>query len=532
VPATRRTSARLRHARLALARYDELEVDGDGARPGDIQVEASARARCRRRVNLVVRAIAHTFDARRRRAVGSRLVATLIPHGRAGVGRRDRGRLMAAKGLLAGIVEFSPDDLLELATELEGHPDNVAPALFGGLTIAWSTPEGPRHKKLIVHRGVSPLVLVPEHEMSTALARSPAARVGAARGRGVQRLAVGAARRGAHPEPRAAPAGHRGQAAPELPRQAMPETDRLIRVLRAAGHPAVVSGAGPSILVLASDPSERADAIRLVEESAETRVAGAAARGRLPGRDGRRRRALASARRSARYAPVHRFVARLAARGRRRRTAARRASGDVRPGVRIGPHPEGDASSAFPTAARAFPSNHLHFALAHVCAPAHDTARAGDQLSWVGNSRDQGKGTNPVTNGTDHADVSVANRTRLNGLKVAELQELAASLGIAGASKRRKGDLVDLISAHQDGAESPALVDQALVTVEPTSPAPAEEAPRRPPPRLRSRAPVDEAPAAEAPPRPVRPPRPLRPSRLPPRPLRPSRRMPRPTPRP
>ena len=73
--------------------------------------------------------------------------------------------------------------------------------------------------------------------------------------------------------------------------EAMPETDRLIRVLRAAGHPAVVSGAGPSILVLASDPSERADAIRLVEESADT-VAGAAARRRLPRRDGRRRRAL------------------------------------------------------------------------------------------------------------------------------------------------------------------------------------------------------------------------------------------------
>ena len=36
----------------------------------------------------------------------------------------------------------------------------------------WITPEGPRHKKLMVHRGVSPLILVPEHEMSTALARS------------------------------------------------------------------------------------------------------------------------------------------------------------------------------------------------------------------------------------------------------------------------------------------------------------------------------------------------------------------------
>ena len=96
-----------------------------------------------------------------------------------------------------------------------------------------------------------------------------------------------------------------------------------------------------------------------------------------------------------------------------------------------------------------------------------------------------------MTNGTDHADVSVANRTRLNGLKVAELQELAASLGIAGASKRRKGELVELISAHQDGAEAPALVDQTLLTVEPTSAAPAAEAPAAPE--------APEAPAAEAP---------------------------------
>ena len=56
-----------------------------------------------------------------------------------------------------------------------------------------------------------------------------------------------------------------------------------------------------------------------------------------------------------------------------------------------------------------------------------------------------------MTNATDHADASVANRTRLSALKVAEPQELAVSLGIVGASKRRKGELVELISARQDG---------------------------------------------------------------------------------
>ncbi len=50
----------------------------------------------------------------------------------------------------------------------------------------------------------------------------------------------------------------------------MPETDGLIRVLRTAGLAAVVSGAGPSILVLASDPAQRLDAALIVEDAADT----------------------------------------------------------------------------------------------------------------------------------------------------------------------------------------------------------------------------------------------------------------------
>ena len=125
--------------------------------------------------NLVVRSIQHTFDDAGVALPGLHLRAdNVIPHGR-GLGSSGAAivsGIMAAKGLLEGLVDFDSDRLLRLATELEGHPDNVAPALFGGLTIAWTTPEGPQHKKLIVHRGVSPLVCVPEATMSTALARS------------------------------------------------------------------------------------------------------------------------------------------------------------------------------------------------------------------------------------------------------------------------------------------------------------------------------------------------------------------------
>jgi homoserine kinase len=48
---------------------------------------------------------------------------------------------------------------------------------------------------------------------------------------------------------------------------AMPKTAELIATLRGQGHAAVVSGAGPSVLVLASDPAERLQVAKFVTES-------------------------------------------------------------------------------------------------------------------------------------------------------------------------------------------------------------------------------------------------------------------------
>ncbi|NBS62359.1 MAG: homoserine kinase, partial [Microbacteriaceae bacterium] len=125
---------------MALSYYDELEVEavdttdsvveviGEGA--GDVPTGDD---------NLVVKSIAYTFAHYRQPMPGLRLKAkNYIPHGR-GMGSSGAAvvsGIMAAKGLLDGLVEMSANDLLQIATELEGHPDNVAPALFGGLTIA------------------------------------------------------------------------------------------------------------------------------------------------------------------------------------------------------------------------------------------------------------------------------------------------------------------------------------------------------------------------------------------------------------
>lgn len=255
---------------MALSYYDELEVEavagtgavveviGEGA--GVVPTDAS---------NLVVRSIAYTFEKFGQAVPALKLTAhNIIPHGR-GMGSSGAAvvsGIVAAQGLLQGVVEMSAEDLLEIATELEGHPDNVAPALFGGLTIAWEDADGPHYKKLFVHRGVSPLELVPTFTMSTELARSlqPQSVPHDDAVFNVSRSALLIAALTQSPELLLAATEdrlHQGYRA-----AAMPETDSLVRLLRENGHAAVVSGAGPSVLVLASDPAERVAAAKLAAE--------------------------------------------------------------------------------------------------------------------------------------------------------------------------------------------------------------------------------------------------------------------------
>ena len=259
---------------MSLAVYDELQVTALAEPGAVVEVHGVGEGEVPTdETNLVVRSIAHTFAAVGQELPGLRLVANnTIPHGR-GMGSSGAAivsGVMAAKGLLEGVVDFDAELLLRIATELEGHPDNVAPALFGGLTITWVTPEGPRFKKLMVHRGVSPLVAVPERTMSTALARSlqPESVPHEDAIFNVSRSALLIAALVQSPELLLAATEdklHQSYRA-----SAMPETDALIQVLRANELAAVVSGAGPSILVLGSDPSQRLRAAELIAEHAQS----------------------------------------------------------------------------------------------------------------------------------------------------------------------------------------------------------------------------------------------------------------------
>jgi homoserine kinase len=222
--------------------------------------------------NLVAKSAAYVYEKLGREMPAVEIDAyNRIPHGR-GMGSSGSAivaGVMIAAGLLAhdaDPLQLSEEDLLRFATDLEGHPDNVAPALFGGLTIAWVTGDHePRFKRLMVHRGVSPLVLVPEFKMSTELARSlqPKHVPHEDAVFNVSRSALLVAALTQSPEllfeatEDRLHQNYRGEA--------MPATRDLIRELRAAGHAAVASGAGPSVLVLAGDPGERIAAAAIAE---------------------------------------------------------------------------------------------------------------------------------------------------------------------------------------------------------------------------------------------------------------------------
>jgi homoserine kinase len=263
---------------LALGFYDELEVTVTRDAGAYVEVIGEGSADSAAPVttdstNLVVQSIAHAFKFAGVELPGLSLVAhNQIPHSR-GMGSSSAAivsGLMAAKGLLEGLCEFDEDTLLRLATELEGHPDNVAPALFGGLTIAWTEDNGPRCKKLLVHRGVSPLVLVPSFTMSTKLARSlqPVNVPHEDAIFNVSRSSLLVAALTQSPE--LLFEATEDKLHQDYRAEAMPQTSTLIKVLRDQGFAAVVSGAGPSILVLCSDPAQRAKASALVASHEET----------------------------------------------------------------------------------------------------------------------------------------------------------------------------------------------------------------------------------------------------------------------
>ena len=167
--------------------------------------------------------------------------------------------VLAAQQLVPGGAELlDADAMLGLCNELEGHPDNVAACLRGGLTLAWLDAGEPRVVRLDVHPDLAPVVFIPESEASTKAVRGMlpdlVPHADAARNAGRSALLPVALTS----QPRLLMAAtedwlHQGYRAP-----AMPGTAALTAQLRSAGIPAVVSGAGPTVLALTGRGSAEA----------------------------------------------------------------------------------------------------------------------------------------------------------------------------------------------------------------------------------------------------------------------------------
>jgi homoserine kinase len=181
-----------------------------------------------------------------------------LPHGR-GLGSSASAAVagvLAARGLLRNedtvdhVGALDDATALRVATSLEGHPDNAAAALLGGLTIAWTGQAGAVAVRVDPHPDLAPVVVIPDTRLATATARAalPAnvAHGDAAFNAARSALLVEALSR--RPDllmPATEDRLHQRQRGP-----AMPQTLALVDDLRSRGLAAVVSGAGPSVLVL------------------------------------------------------------------------------------------------------------------------------------------------------------------------------------------------------------------------------------------------------------------------------------------
>jgi homoserine kinase len=236
---------------LALEMYDvlaaqvadekclEIDIAGEGAE--DLRRDAK---------NLVVKSMHAAFDYMGGRPRGLRLsCANSIPHAR-GLGSSSAaiiGGMALARALVLGGQERLPDEkLLQLATEIEGHPDNVAAALYGGATIAWQSDDGAH---------LSAVAFIPTNGVSTSKARrllpETVPHVDAARNAGRAALLVEAIEH--HPEylfDATDDSLHQ-----QYRREAMPRSLSLMIKLRASGFAAFVSGAGPTVLLLTTSGS-------------------------------------------------------------------------------------------------------------------------------------------------------------------------------------------------------------------------------------------------------------------------------------
>lgn len=232
---------------LAEVTPDGLEIDVSGEGAGSVPLDES---------HLVVRAMRAAFDLMQAEPSGLRLECrNAIPHSR-GLGSSSAaivaGVTLARALVAGGQLLLSDEALFDLAADLEGHPDNVAPAFYGGFVISGREDERWYAVASGVDPRVTPVVFVPPTPVSTEHARSllpdvvPHCDAASQAGRTALLVAALAG------QPEHLLTATRDWLHQEQRRSAMPDTLALVDSLRADGIPAVVSGAGPAVLAFAA----------------------------------------------------------------------------------------------------------------------------------------------------------------------------------------------------------------------------------------------------------------------------------------
>ena len=163
---------------------------------------------------------------------------------------------------------LSADEQLQIGSRIEGHPDNYAPALRGGLAVSWESGGSFCTAPLSVHPQVRAVVAVPDFVQSTRVARGllpeSVPHADAAQNSGRSALLVHALTSA----PEFLLAATEDYLHQQYRRGAFVEAMALVDRLRLAGHAAVISGAGPTVLVLCPVEDAAQSAVGAVEEYA------------------------------------------------------------------------------------------------------------------------------------------------------------------------------------------------------------------------------------------------------------------------
>ena len=258
---------------LGVAIQMHLEIEIEPRRDSvDVTVEGEgAESLPEDETNLVIRSMNVFFDHVGRRPPGYAVrVKNPIPLG-AGLGSSAAavvGGLFAARAITGRSVPQT--DMVRLATKIEGHPDNIMPALLGGLVVCYSNETDGEAKSFRLEPSdrLVPIVAVPKRGFSTQEARKalPAdvtfadAQFTASRAA----LLVAALTSGAGSDVLADAMHDRLHEPHRL--KLMPETDAVHRAIRSAGLAVSLAGAGPSLLIVVPRPevSTRAEQIRRI----------------------------------------------------------------------------------------------------------------------------------------------------------------------------------------------------------------------------------------------------------------------------